>query len=188
MSLEQIFYVSQSVAAIAVVSSIIYLAQQVRQAERIQRAMMQQGRADRVSQLTLAVADPQLARVFRMGITGDSLLTRDEFLQWMLMARAAFLSAEDSFLQHKSGLLDESAFDSFVAGVRRFFAAPGYRAAWRLSSNQYGSEFRKFVNSIIDQTSVASEPDDFAEWQKLVQSEKRLIVDPMTVSSPKPGG
>jgi hypothetical protein len=47
MSLEQIFYVSQSVAAIAVVASIVYLAQQVRQSERIQRAMVQQGRADR---------------------------------------------------------------------------------------------------------------------------------------------
>jgi hypothetical protein len=135
----------------------------------------------------LAVADPQLARFFRMGITGDSLLTRDEFLQWMLIARAAFLSGEDSFLQHKSGLLDEAAFDSFVAGVRRFCATPGYRAAWRLSSNQYGGEFRKFVDSIIDETSVASETDDFAEWQKLVQSEKHLIVNPMSVSSSKPG-
>lgn len=176
MSLEHIFYICQSVAAIAVVLSIVYLAQQVRQAERIQRAMMQQGRADRVSQLTMAVADPRLVRVFRMGITADPELTRDEFRQWMLMARAAFLSGEDSFLQHKAGLLDESAFDSFIAGLRRFLAAPGYRAAWRLSSNQYGGEFRAFVNSIVDQTPVAGETDDFAEWQKLAQSEKRSIV------------
>ena len=120
-------------------------------------------------------------------MTGDSSLTRDEFFQWMLMARAAFLSAEDSFLQHNSGLLDQPAFESFVAGGRRLLTAPGLRAAWRLSSNQYGGEFRAFINSIMDQTSVASETDDFAEWQKLVQSEKRLIVNPMTVSSP-PGG
>lgn len=45
MSLEQIFYVSQSIAAVAVIASLLYLAQQVRQAERVQRATMQQGRA-----------------------------------------------------------------------------------------------------------------------------------------------
>jgi hypothetical protein len=47
MSLEQIFYVSQSIAAVAVIASLLYLAAQVRQAERVQRATMQQGRADR---------------------------------------------------------------------------------------------------------------------------------------------
>jgi uncharacterized protein YoxC len=35
MSFEQIFYVSQSLAAVAVIASLLYLAQQVRQAERV---------------------------------------------------------------------------------------------------------------------------------------------------------
>jgi hypothetical protein len=49
MTLEQIFYLSQSVASVAVVGSLIYLGLQVRSAERSQRAIMQQGRADRAS-------------------------------------------------------------------------------------------------------------------------------------------
>ena len=52
MTLEQIFYLSQSVASIAVVGSLIYLGLQVRSAERSQRAIMQQGRADRAVELT----------------------------------------------------------------------------------------------------------------------------------------
>jgi hypothetical protein len=47
MTLEQIFYLSQSIASVAVVGSLIYLGLQVRGAERSQRAIMQQGRADR---------------------------------------------------------------------------------------------------------------------------------------------
>jgi len=47
MTLEQIFYLSQSVASVAVVGSLIYLGLQVRSAECSQRAIMQQGRADR---------------------------------------------------------------------------------------------------------------------------------------------
>lgn len=65
MTLEQIFYLSQSIASVAVVSSLIYLGLQVRSAERGQRAIMQQGRADRASNAALAIAHPELARVFQ---------------------------------------------------------------------------------------------------------------------------
>jgi hypothetical protein len=43
MTLERIYYLSQSIASIAVVCSLIYLALQVRHAERSQRGVMQQG-------------------------------------------------------------------------------------------------------------------------------------------------
>lgn len=71
MTLEQIFYLSQSIASVAVVGSLIYLGLQVRSAERSQRAIMQQGRADRASNAALAIASPELARVFQSGVAGD---------------------------------------------------------------------------------------------------------------------
>ena len=112
MTLEEIFYVSQSVASIAVVGSLIYLGLQVRYAERSQRGIMQQGRADRTSQGSLMLADPVLARIWQKGMAGDSDLTPLEFTQWMLICRSAFLSGEDSFVQHKAGLLAPSAYES----------------------------------------------------------------------------
>jgi hypothetical protein len=78
-----------------------------------------------------------------------------------LICRATFLSGEDSFLQHKAGLLDKPAFDSFVTGAHSFFASPGLRAMWRLSSGQYGGEFREFITLIVDQTPVARDADTF---------------------------
>src|SRR5579863_7507631 len=77
MSLEQIFYLSQSVASVAVIGTLIYLGLQVRAAERSQRAIMQQGRADRAANGALALADAELARVFRKAAAGDSGLTRE---------------------------------------------------------------------------------------------------------------
>jgi hypothetical protein len=169
MSLEEIFYISQTAAAVAVVTSLIYLALQVRQAERIQRAIMQQGRADRASQGALALADPELARVFRHGMSGDTELTRDEFTQWSLICRALLLSGEDSFLQHKAGLLDKPAFDSYVAGARFYLASPGLRAVWKISGAQFGRDFREFVSSIVEKTPAVRGVDAYAEWQKLLQ-------------------
>jgi hypothetical protein len=90
VTLEEIFYFSQSVASLAVVGSLIYLGLQVRSAERSQRAMMQQGRADRASHGAMAIANPELARVFQKGAAGDPTLTREEFTQWMMICRALF--------------------------------------------------------------------------------------------------
>ena len=172
MSLEHIFYLSQSIAAVAVIASLLYLAQQVRQAERVQRATMQQGRADRTSQASLVTANPELARVFQKGAAGDAELTREEFTQWMLMCRALFLSGEDSFLQHEAGMLSDAAFNSYVAGVKFYFSMPGMRAAWKLSEGQFGSDFRAFGNAMLAQTQCSEDADAYLQWRKLLASEQ----------------
>ncbi len=171
MSLENIFYLSQIIASAAVVSSLIYLALQVRGSERAQRAIMQQGRADRTSAAALALADPNLARIWRKGVAGDVDLTRDEFAQWMMLARGSFLSGEDSFLQYKAGQLDQRAFDSYVAGATFYLASPGLRAAWKVSAGQFGSGFREFADSLVARMPVTAGSDLYATWRELVLSE-----------------
>jgi hypothetical protein len=170
MSFETIFYVLQSIAAVAVIASLLYLARQVRQAERVQRATMQQGRADRTSHAALACANPELTRVLVKGMAGETSLTREEFSQWMQLCRAMFLSGEDSFLQHEAGMLSNAAFNSYVAGVKFYFSMPGLRAAWKLSEGQFGNEFRAFGNAMLAQTPVAQGADAYSRWRELIEA------------------
>jgi hypothetical protein len=172
MSLEQVFYLSQSIASIAVVGSLIYLGLQVRGADRSQRAVMQRGRADRASNAALTVANGELARVWQSGMDTDPTMTREEVTQWLLLCRSMFLSGEDSYLQHKARTLDQAAFDSYCAGVRSYMSRPGFRAGWRLLASQFGKEFRAFVEAQIAAAPIASHVDIYAEWQKLVQGER----------------
>jgi hypothetical protein len=172
MSLEQVFYLSQSLASIAVVGSLIYLGLQVRGADRSQRAIMQQGRADRASNASLAIANGELARVWQRGMDADPTMTREEVTQWLLVCRSAFLSGEDSFLQHKAGTLDQAAFDSYCAGVRTYMRYPGFRAAWKLSAAQFGKEFRIFVDAQAAATQTGFGVDIYTEWLKLVKAEE----------------
>jgi len=175
MSLTDLANASQIVASVAVVASLIYLAVQVGQTERNQRAMIQQGRADRASSGALSLASPEMAAVFRKGMTGDPDLSRDEFDQLLMMCRALLLSGEDSFLQHKAGLLDQRAFDSYVAGARVYLAAPGLRAVWKLTSAQYCTEFREFVEKNLLDRPVAFSSDLFAAWRGMVQESKPAV-------------
>jgi len=172
MSLENIFYLSQTIASAAVVCSLIYLALQVRGSERAQRAIMQQGRADRTSAASLALADPGLARIWFKGLADDDDLTREEFTQWMLLARASFLSGEDSYLQYKAGQLDRRAFESYVSGATYFLASPGMRAAWKISAGQFGDDFREFADSLVARMPLRHDDDRYAKWRDVLAAEK----------------
>jgi hypothetical protein len=172
MSLSDLASVGSLVSGVAVLISLIYLSLQVKQAERNQRALMQQGRANRVSDNIMRLCDADLASVWNRGCRGDSGLTVEQFEQFMLMCRSGFVSAEDSFLQHLSGQLDGTAFKSFTVTARGIFALPGTRAAWRLSSNQYGDEFEKFMEGIMRETPVQPEVDARQRWFDAIKSEK----------------
>src|SRR5881296_316469 len=103
MSLSDLASIGSLVSGVAVLISLIYLTLQVRQAGRSQRALMQQGRANRVADTCLRIAEPGLSRVFNKAMSGDDNLTPEELEQFMNICRAGFLSGEDSFLQHRSG-------------------------------------------------------------------------------------
>ena len=170
--LEEVFYVSQTIASVAVVGSLIYLGLQVRYAERAQRGLMQQARADRTSNGSLAIANSELSRIWLKGMSGDADFTPVEFTQWLLMTRSAFLSGEDSILQYKAGLLSKDTYDTYVAGVRFWMTRPGLRAAWKIERMQFGAEFRTFCDAILKDVSVAPEPDTLAAWNALVLTER----------------
>ncbi|MHB1897499.1 MAG: hypothetical protein ACYCOY_12770, partial [Metallibacterium sp.] len=54
----------------------------------------------------------------------------------------------------------------------------GMRAAWKLSAEQFGSDFGDFVTVLVEQTPVAQGPDAYAQWQQLVRAEGSAPVQP----------
>ena len=144
-----------------VVVSVIYLALQVRQAEKSQRAMMQQGRATRAHDAALRLAQPEMAALYYKGARSPKELSGAELDSFMLMCRAAFLSAEDSALHYKSGQLSEEAYSAFAAGVRAGGRSAGLRAAWRLTHASYGPA----LNALMQDAMRSAKPQSAAEFQ-----------------------
>jgi hypothetical protein len=171
MNLSDAAAVAGIFSSAAVAVSLVYLALQVRQAERNQRGLMQQGRADRVSEYSMRLAaDPTLVALVTKGHWTPEQLTLEEFEQYMNYCRASFLSGEDSFLQHRTGLLDDAAFHSFAEGGRTALLRPGYRAAWRMSSRAYGPEYADFMDGMVKaaSSSTATRTGRFEEWRRAV--------------------
>jgi hypothetical protein len=168
MSLSDLASLGSFVSGFAVVISLIYLALQVRQAERNQRGLMQQGRADRLSFLLLQMAEASTAEIYTKGGNTPESLSESELERFLLICRSAFLSGEDSLLQYKAGLLDEAAFASFAAGARGQLTSPGLRLAWRLLSPGFGPDFVTFTEDQLRVTAPRPPGERYARWKALI--------------------
>src|SRR5215470_13080603 len=148
MSLSQLGEIGSFVSGVAILTSLIFLYfqlrqinHQVKQAEKNQQSVIRQGRATRTAGILMAGTDPSLADAFVKGTFGADDISPTQLSQFSAACRATFINSEDTFYQHKDGLLDEATFDGFVAGMKGTWRYPGFRAQWKGVRKNYGTEF-----------------------------------------------
>lgn len=171
MSLSDLASIGSLISSVAVLISLIYLALQVRQAEKNQQASIRQGRATRAVDIILAAGDPALAEALPKGTAGASDITQAEFGQFAAIYGAFLASAEDTWLQHKEGLLSEAVFASFAASWRQTLAQPGGRALWMLRRIGFEAGFAKFMDRLMSEAPATPPGDFLAAWKAQVANE-----------------
>jgi hypothetical protein len=164
MSLSDLASLGSFASGAAVLVSLIYLALQVRQAERSQRALVQQTRVARITDLFVAWAQPDVARLLQqINATGEATSSTEVF-QYLMLARAHVFGLEDSYLQHRNKQRDDESFASAAAAIRNAFVWPGRRASWLLLRDSYDPGFVRFVEETIKEAPVTPGRDLLAEW------------------------
>ena len=156
MSLSDLASVGSFVAGFAVLTSLIYLALQVRQTERNQQISIRHSRVSRTVELHVALADPALADAWLHGSGRPEDITQTELSQYISLCRAHFFHFEDSFYQREEGLLNDDAFETVVAGARLLARSPGLRAAWKIARPNFGGRFLEFMDGVV--AGAAAEP------------------------------
>jgi hypothetical protein len=172
MSLSDWASIASLVSSVAVFVSLIYLAIQVRQAERNQQASIRQGRATRAVGIILAAGDPAYADALPKGISGNAGITQAEFGQFTAIYGAFLASAEDTFLQYKEGLLSETVFASFGESWRQTLAQPGVRALWTLRRHGFESGFAAFMDKLMAAAPPTAASDFLGAWKAEVETQK----------------
>ena len=134
-------------SSVAVLISLLFLGLQIRQSNRNQRSLMQQGRSARNVDLLSRLTDPKLSgTLFRLS-TGETLADAEYLVVYGYTA-AIFWSYEDCFLQFRSGMLDPKSWASDVATLQRLLSNPTYRAVWRVARNAMGDDYKSFLDGI----------------------------------------
>ena len=149
MSLSDFASIGSLFSGAAVLGSLIYLALQVRQADRNQQASIRHSRVTRAVDIQLARADPGLADAFRHGLQNPDEITQTELGQFLSLCRANFFHVEDAFYQHEERLLNEDAFATVLAGTRALAGYTGYRAAWKNARRAYAGRFLDFMDGLV---------------------------------------
>jgi hypothetical protein len=173
MSLSDLASVGSFVSGAAVLASLVFLYfqvgqvnAQVRQTERNQRAMLQQGRAARSVGTSLqAAASPSLCNAAQRVLSGDRDLSRTEFFQYWNWATAVMGGVEDTYFQHRHGMHDDEAFESMVVQMRRQLGGQGFRAAWRVMRVARTADFRDFVDRLAEEGAAAPPGDPYELWK-----------------------
>jgi hypothetical protein len=159
MTLSDIANIGDFLSAIAVMISLIYLALQVRQAEKSQRSIANQGVATRSTEIVRWSAEPHISALRTRVIAGETNFTAQEIMQLSFILRVSLLAVQDSYLQHSTGLTDDITFNSAVGGVRPMLALPVYRALWLRTRSYYSAETQTYIDELIAETPLV-EPVD----------------------------
>lgn len=160
MSLSDLASLGSFVSGVAVFVSLIYLAVQVRQAEKNQRAVLNQGYITRVTDYLRWYAESPINELRVRVMAGETSFTAEELLRLQIALRVTLLSAQDAYIQHKAGLVDAMTLDNSMRSVRiTWLNFPVYRALWRQQAPTIAPEFAAVIEQMLEETPVTKSND-----------------------------
>jgi len=165
MSLSDLASLGSLVSGGAVLLSLVYLALQVRQAEKNQQAQITQTRTTRSIDILMQYSEPGLAEAILRARKGAEDLTETEHIQFTSYMLALFSHWEDSYFQHADRLMTHRAFRTAVNLMRATLANPATRVAWRRVNAAYEPDFRQFIDGLTDEDRARPYNMGFDQWK-----------------------
>jgi len=171
MTLSDLAALGSFLNGIAVVATLAFLLAQLRQANKNQKALLQQGRSSRVTELILRMTQPELSRVLARTGRGDLDIEDSQVGALTAFYAAVFWSIEDSFLQYRAGLLPANSWETDLATLRRFLSGAACRVAWTMAREMMCGEYRDYVDALMREIVPRAPTDTLKTWQSLMSRE-----------------
>lgn len=165
MTISELATFSTAISGLAVTASVIYLAIQTHQATKHTKALIKQGRVNRLSEQSLAGTDADVATAIILANGSEATPDAIKRLQFSMYCFGIFYGFQDSFSQYQAGLLDDDMFLQLKAVLSRVLAQKGYRAEWG-NVRVNGTKFASFVDAIISTLPETTESRTFSSTSK----------------------
>ncbi len=170
MSLSDFASIGSLASGIAVLVSLIYLSLQIRQNTKHSQALIQQGRAARIADSALRLAELRSDDGLNNCFDGVPEVSAKDVSRFLNVARAVFIGAEDSFLQGQEGLLAPAAYESYKASLRVGLGSSGLAAAWILTRDMYEPTYRAFMDEINGDINRTASIRSVDTWRTALRS------------------
>jgi len=157
MTLEHIFLISQTVAALAIVGSLLFVALELRNSTRESRHRAAEEAHQKYQALQLEVAsNADLARVWVMGIHDIGSLNDVDRTRFLLLAHNVFKNWESVHSVYVEGHLPGEIYESAELMATALLGYHGVRVAWAARRRYFHETFRARVDAKI--ADLPSEP------------------------------
>lgn len=159
MNIDLIHKISEILASIAIVASLIFVGVQVGQNTSTMRQNASTSSMEQWTNLSVEIAtNEELLRtqsiVALNGGTFDDL-TQEEEARIFFWASANIKTMEIGYLRWKDGLLDERLWEGQSHGIRQVFSNPVMIELWRRGlRNLFSSDFQAYADEIISQAAA----------------------------------
>ena len=144
------FYISQTVAAFAIVGSLLFLAVEMRHTNRESLHRSAEESLQKLRDLELEMAaDADRAGVWLSGLHDFSALTPVNEVRFLLIAHMVLKTNESFFLAFREGRLTPEMYEPEEAHQGEFFAYPGMQTAWEIRKHYFHKAFQKRADQRI---------------------------------------
>lgn len=132
MTLENIYYVGQTVAVLAILGSLAGIFVQLRQANKIARVDFSQRVSSNYSDsMRELMSNPALAAAFRKIMFERVELSPAEATQILTYFNLTVSAHSDAFLAYSERLIDRRIIDGLDHNTTWYLTAPAFRREWR---------------------------------------------------------
>lgn len=148
MSLQDASSLSQVVAALAIIASLIFVGVQLRQGNRIARAQMTAAVSDKISSMMQAGStDTGLARAFGAVVLLEERATDDDFPKLMFWFNGWLHIYHSAWVSLRDGLIDDRMLQMIETNVFWYMSKPPMARGWLNSKPAFPNDFVAYVDS-----------------------------------------
>lgn len=159
MNWDAVAAVAELIGVLAVVASLLYLAKQVKDANILNRTNTYREIQRGITAQANITFAPENSKLILKGFKDFELLKPEEKISFEHLLGNIFQYAEDSWNSARVNLLRSESVETWSWYLRnRIFPHKGARQWWDTMKFDYGSDFREWIDSIVDSSDPDADP------------------------------
>ncbi len=133
MNLEAIYFISQVIAAVALVGSLVFVGIQIRQYSDTRRNEARLNREAAIVAGLDSLSEHETGELWRRCSAGMPDVTDSELSRFLYAVGSLLVSTRARFHEHKQGLLNDDEWRAHKGNIDYILTSPGFRAAFILN-------------------------------------------------------
>jgi hypothetical protein len=159
MTLEDLGNLGDFIGGIAVIVTLVYLALQVRQNNRLLQSNTSSVRAassiainERLVGVNQSlVENPSLAEIFVRELSSPGTIEGADRVRLDTLLQSMFISLENILRLSQAGTIDPKDWEPWSGHLRNWLRNPAVRAWWGRQQSPFGEDFVRHVRALLDE-------------------------------------